>query len=838
VPAALVTNYASSASGDPHVISLAGKTVGRDIFILFACQATPTLPSPWVEEGSHLGGSGSFYIKLWRLPAVENTSGVTQISIDLNGSVSLAAVVWEDDLDGTTPGLVFEPVDQAANTADPALWGTGLHTYTTRDVGFAFYVRFDEGSTPSTFDLVSYDHSYAEFGDSGGASGLKASHVWLATLPDASLSSDGITATADQVRGSYDQMATGIFAYNQGAGLPPDPLLSVSPLTLTFDMEEGGATPADQTVSVTNGGLGGTVAWDASEDVPWLSITPIDGTAPSLITVSVDPTGMGVGSYTTDIQVTSDVAGSPKNITVHLNINAPPLEAAGVDLVKRFRSISGEWRRMIELPDRCTTPELHGARGDGKLITDAAITTGTDVLTSASAGFTAADVGKWISVRGAGLTLQGGSLTAQIESVTSETQVVLTVNAAATVSGAVARYGTDDTEAFAQAVEDLVLTGVSDGSYFGRLIISPKHYILAGAPTLGGATMGNSQIPIPYVDTDGPKFVLSFQGPGDGSHFYHWRQNAIRGGAVLHSFLLNQSIDPTYGVPSILGGPTDLPDEPDSTAAFSNMLVHIDGISFLAPRNPTLIGVDLGLIAQANIGTLSINADGTPVGNNLRDSATSDQGMALRMPHFQNNDNTNVFSFASEGFFYGIQISDHFTAQRLAIIYADTAIYCAVSGTEQHGANIGYISVEATNNGLECNGSPGGKYPIWIGRMDIEVSGSGTTIIDQDDCLYGELHYAHNQSDPPTVDGAANLKIIDDNVSPGAATSPSVPASTTPLANPFYRDAAVHVAGGTVSAISVDGQNVGVTSGLVIVPSGKSITLAYSSAPTWKWTLL
>jgi hypothetical protein len=82
------------------------------------------------------------------------------------------------------------------------------------------------------------------------------------------------------------------------------------------------------------------------------------------------------------------------------------------------------------------------------------------------------------------------------------------------------------------------------------------------------------------------------------------------------------------------------------------------------------------------------------------------------------------------------------------------------------------------------------------------------------------------------------VKIIDDNRYTGyvgAGNDPAIPASTTALPNPFYRDAAVTVAGGTVTAIAVDGQSLGVTSGTVFVPSGKSITLTYSSAPTWKW---
>lgn len=69
----------------------------------------------------------------------------------------------------------------------------------------------------------------------------------------------------------------------------------------------------------------------------------------------------------------------------------------------------------------------------------------------------------------------------------------------------------------------------------------------------------------------------------------------------------------------------------------------------------------------------------------------------------------------------------------------------------------------------------------------------------------------------------------------GAQTSPSVPASTTPLTSPFGFDSMVYIAGGTVTVIALGGVATGLTSGSFRVPAGQSITLTYSVAPTWKW---
>lgn len=72
--------------------------------------------------------------------------------------------------------------------------------------------------------------------------------------------------------------------------------------------------------------------------------------------------------------------------------------------------------------------------GAARTVTDAAITTGTGILTSATAAFTSADVGKQVSVVGAGAA--AGRLNATITTFTSATQVTLGTAAGTTVTGA------------------------------------------------------------------------------------------------------------------------------------------------------------------------------------------------------------------------------------------------------------------------------------------------------------------------------------------------------------------------------------------------------------------
>lgn len=69
----------------------------------------------------------------------------------------------------------------------------------------------------------------------------------------------------------------------------------------------------------------------------------------------------------------------------------------------------------------------------------------------------------------------------------------------------------------------------------------------------------------------------------------------------------------------------------------------------------------------------------------------------------------------------------------------------------------------------------------------------------------------------------------------GLLSGPSVGASGSPVTNPWGVPATIYVSGGTVSNIAINGNATGLTSGMFRVGPNQSITLTYSSAPTWTW---
>lgn len=67
------------------------------------------------------------------------------------------------------------------------------------------------------------------------------------------------------------------------------------------------------------------------------------------------------------------------------------------------------------------------------------------------------------------------------------------------------------------------------------------------------------------------------------------------------------------------------------------------------------------------------------------------------------------------------------------------------------------------------------------------------------------------------------------------SAQPAVPATTVAYTNNFGVDATVFIIGGTVTVVAIGGTATGQTSGSFRVPSGQTITLTYSVAPTWEW---
>jgi len=126
---------------------------------------------------------------------------------------------------------------------------------------------------------------------------------------------------------------------------------------------------------------------------------------------------------------------------------------------------------------RVVNIRAYGGIGDGRFLTDVSVTSGSNVLTSASAPFTSNDVGKPIRVVGG--AANSTDLVTTIAGFTSATTITLAAAAGATftTSKTAAVLGTDDTTALTNALDAVPSTG-------GTLFFPSGAYVVTSNVTI------------------------------------------------------------------------------------------------------------------------------------------------------------------------------------------------------------------------------------------------------------------------------------------------------------------------------------------------------------------
>jgi len=404
----------------------------------------------------------------------------------------------------------------------------------------------------------------------------------------------------------------------------------------------------------------------------------------------------------------------------------------------------------------------------------------------------------------------------------------------------------DDTAAMVATVNAAVAYAQANHGY-AEVVLDPVTYLLSSAPITGGSTQGSAQVPLPVIADTAQKVILVLRCTRDQSALYHWLQTTPqRAGAILRSTYDAGASVPATGEVSVVGGPTPhfLGDPP---SAFSNMLVVVDGVGIELANPDNMCAFDFRCLAEANVPNAAVL--GARTGTGAPAVPAANWGAGLMMPVVNNNDNCNIGLYSCEGLVYGLVFYEHLNAESIRIINCFDGIVCWSSSGFPHRNRIGYASIEGCQR---CIVFAGAYNKLDITTADIEWGGGA--IIDDVGVTpsIGRIGLGSNGSDGASLsaalssgvnavtvaNGALALEIVNLDQKRGAVTAPSLPASTVALTNPFWRDAEVTIAGGTVTQISVDGANQLITSGTVTVPTGKKIALTYSVAPSWAWKLL
>jgi hypothetical protein len=402
--------------------------------------------------------------------------------------------------------------------------------------------------------------------------------------------------------------------------------------------------------------------------------------------------------------------------------------------------------------------------------------------------------------------------------------------------GALGDGTTNDTAAIQSAI-DAAATYAAANTGYAEVIFPPALYLLSSAARTDRS--GNAQLALPIVSSSNNKITLALLGTEDSASMPFWSATTPQlNGVVLKSTWNAPDQSSTSNEGSVIGGPT-LPNGYVSGANYSNCNIVIKGIQIQVPfttHGSNTTGIDLRGMANAHLENVAFFPAATP--NQLNGTFSSPGwSMGIAMPVPGNNDLSVMSNCSVEGATYGFYLGEHLAADRLAAIYCYTGMLTGAffSSVGQFHYNwIGNASVEACVNGIDI--VAGGKVVINV----LTVEGSMNHIVDPTGTSSGSIGLGGIISNV-VVSDPCGIKVTYLDQNAGAATAPTVSANNAVFRNPFWRDVAVQVNNGTatVTGVKVDGATVLTGPGMVIVPSGKSISLTYGSGtPTWTWTLL
>jgi trimeric autotransporter adhesin len=97
------------------------------------------------------------------------------------------------------------------------------------------------------------------------------------------------------------------------------PSFQATPASLSFSATAGGAAPGTQNINLSSTVAG--LSFTASTSASWLSVNPSSGSAPSILTVSADPTGLASNNYQGTITIGApNAVPSTQVVTVSFSI--------------------------------------------------------------------------------------------------------------------------------------------------------------------------------------------------------------------------------------------------------------------------------------------------------------------------------------------------------------------------------------------------------------------------------------------------------------------------------------------------------------------------------------
>jgi hypothetical protein len=316
-PAAQLVNVTNAGSGTLSGLSVGGIAYGSGqptgwLAANLAGSTAPTTVSLQPTTGSLGAGTYSATVQL-----VSSTVGVPSQNVVVSFAVAQGPVIA-----ASPAALTFSAINLGGNPTSKAVLITNAGGGTLS--GLSTTVSYTSGQ-PTGWLAATLNTTTAP-----ATLTLQAS---TGSLPSGTYT--GTVRIASSVPGVQTADVAVTFAI--GAG----PTIAFSPASAAFGATVGGPAPPSQAITVLNAG-GGTlsglsaaqVTYGVGQPSGWLSTSLAGTTAPTVMTLQVNPSGLAAGSYSASVQVTSSLSGvAAATLPVNLTVSAVSQTPSAITII-------------------------------------------------------------------------------------------------------------------------------------------------------------------------------------------------------------------------------------------------------------------------------------------------------------------------------------------------------------------------------------------------------------------------------------------------------------------------------------------------------------------------
>ncbi len=303
----------SEVAGMNQIFTQTGPAIGiNPRSFSFTAQQGGSTPPPQTLGISNVGG-GSL---VWTAASNAAWLTVSPASGSGNDSITLTAATGSLTA-GTYDAVISLSATGATSVSVPVtLEVTGTATSITLNPSSLTYSGIQGESNPATESITV---------TSDGTWTASSNRAWLTVTPTSGSGNGTLTASVNMSAAAVGAntatitVTSGSTTRTVAVSLTVTAAsLSLAPSSRTFTATQGGANPADQSVTLTSNG-----SWTASSNRAWLTVSPTSGSGNGTLTVSANMSAAAVGTNTGTLTVIR--GNTTRTVSVTFTVTAASL---------------------------------------------------------------------------------------------------------------------------------------------------------------------------------------------------------------------------------------------------------------------------------------------------------------------------------------------------------------------------------------------------------------------------------------------------------------------------------------------------------------------------------